>query len=65
MKRTLNWDTYPLVLTPEETAMLLNCTIATVQKLCRKGELPGYKLAGRKWRIPRDKLRAVLEKEAG
>lgn len=63
MKRTLNWDTYPLILTPEDTALLLNVTIETVQKLCRKGQLPGFKLGGRKWRIPRDKLRAMVEGE--
>lgn len=63
MKRTLNWDTYPPILTPEETALLLNVTIATVRKLCRKGELPGVKVGERKWRIPRDKLRAMLEQE--
>lgn len=65
MRRALSWDTYPAVLTPEETALLLNCRVTTVRELCRKGALPGVKIGGKLWRISRDKLRETLEKEAG
>lgn len=62
MKRTLNWDTYPPVLTPEETALLLNCTIEDGAKALPEGRTPrrqggGAEVAG----FPGTKLRAMLE----
>lgn len=63
MRRALNWDAYPVVLTPEETALLLNCRVTTVLELCRKGALPGVKIGGKLWWISRDKLRAMVEGE--
>ncbi len=51
------------VLTPEQAAqILLQLPKRTVLDLCRRGTL-GAKKLGRRWRIPRDSLRIVFERD--
>src|SRR5262245_47338437 len=41
------------VLTPEEASALLKVPRRTLVELCRRGEVPGARKVGRRWRIPR------------
>ena len=49
----------------EDVAEELGRGLSTVRGWLIAGELAGYKLMGREWRIPRDALRAFLDRQAG
>lgn len=55
-----NWEDLPLILTADETAMLLKCSINTVLKFCRSGKIRACKPEGF-WIISRDMLRQYIE----
>jgi excisionase family DNA binding protein len=49
-------------LTVREVAVLLNVDEKTVYRLAKRGELPGFKVAGA-WRFKRDDINAWIEKQ--
>lgn len=51
-------------LTVEQVAAELSRAPSTVRGWLGAGELAGYKLRGREWRVPRASLRAFLDREA-
>ena len=51
---------YPPVGTVEDTAELLKMPVTSVRKLCRTGQLDGFKV-GKLWRIPRVALLSFIE----
>jgi excisionase family DNA binding protein len=53
-----------VVLTPEEVAERMKLAPKTVLLLCRRGELPGARKAGRRWRIPEHALAAYFSAES-
>lgn len=59
-RKIYNWESLPLLLPPEDTALVLNCNIQVVRKMCRNGVIPAIKVGGM-WRVPRDKLRLQVE----
>lgn len=48
-------DDVPVVVDPPYAGVLLRCTGATIRRLCREGELKGFKV-GEMWRIRKDVL---------
>ena len=64
LSETRSWESLPVMLTISETAALTRTSPATVYAACRSGWLRGVATkAGSQWRIPRDRLRALLEGE--
>lgn len=51
-------------LTVDEVAQALGRTPSSVRSWLRSGEVLGYKLRGREWRIRREDLRAFLDDQA-
>jgi hypothetical protein len=49
----------PQSLTAREVAQILNCSVKEVARLCRNGQLPSTKEAGR-WTVDRDELATLL-----
>lgn len=49
----------PEIMTAREVAEYLRLSVQTVQKLARRGVLPGAKLEGR-WRFPREAIEQVV-----
>ena len=47
----------------EDVAALLDCTVATVNRKCRKGDLPGVKF-GHRWYINADRLEEMFDPKA-
>ena len=60
------WDELPLTLTPKDLweRGILPLGKQAVYNLCRRPGFPAVQITGRKFVIPRDRLRAWLEKEA-
>lgn len=58
-----SWDDLPLMLGVKETAVVTGYGQARIRELCRARRIPCVRL-GRAFRIPRDSLRAWLEREA-
>ena len=63
MKKAKIYDArqLPAFLTPKEFSALMGVCPKTVQKMCRMGELPAYKVGPRLWRIDKN---AALEQGA-
>ena len=61
MRKARIWDTrqLPAYLSPAEYAALMGLNLKTVQRMCRTGELPPYKVGPRLWRIDKN---AALER---
>lgn len=57
MKKAKIYDArqLPAFLTPKEFSALMGVCPKTVQKMCRMGELPAYKVGPRLWRIDKNK----------
>ena len=49
-------DEYPMILTLEQAAELLQLSARTVQRMVSKGKMPGRRIGGQ-WRFDRDQLR--------
>lgn len=47
-----------------EVAEALKVSVSTVRGLCQRGDLAGYRRAGREWRVSRDALAAYQRAEA-
>jgi excisionase family DNA binding protein len=59
-----DWDRLPLMLTIPETAAVARVGQTTVREAIRSGWLRSVAVkVGAQWRIPRDKLRALLGDE--
>lgn len=56
MKKAKIYDArqLPAFLTPQEYAELMGLHPKTVQRMCRMGELPAYKVGPRLWRIDKN-----------
>ncbi len=57
-------ENQPDLLNANETAEILNCTPATVCKLCRSGQLHALK-TGKSWMIPRISLTDYILYQSG
>jgi excisionase family DNA binding protein len=53
------------ILTLDQAAALLKVTAKTVRAMCRRGELPGARKAGREWRITMAAIDAFFAPVAG
>ena len=53
---------YPEILTLQQAAELLQISERTLQRMLKKGELPGTQIGGQ-WRFDRDQLRALVRGE--
>lgn len=64
MKKAKIYDArqLPAFLTPKEFGTLMGVCPKTVQRMCRMGELPAYKVGPRLWRIDKN---AALERLNG
>jgi excisionase family DNA binding protein len=49
-------DEYPVILTLEQAAEMLQLSARTVQRMVSKGRMPGRRIGGQ-WRFDRDQLR--------
>ena len=49
-------DELPVLLNAEQVAQLFEITGNYVSKMCRTGEIPGARLIGRKWKIPKKSI---------
>ncbi len=49
-------DEFPIILTLEQAAEMLQLSARTVQRLVSKGKMPGRRIGGQ-WRFDRDQLR--------
>ena len=49
-------DEYPMILTLEQAAEMLQLSARTVQRMVSKGKMPGRRIGGQ-WRFDRDQLR--------
>ncbi len=47
---------FPIILTLEQAAQMLQLSSRTIQRLVSKGEMPGRRIGGQ-WRFDRDQLR--------
>lgn len=65
MKKAKIYDArqLPAFLTPKEFGALLGVCPKTVQKMCRMGELPAYKVGPRLWRIDKNAALAWMNGE--
>ena len=50
-------------LTPKQAAEVLGVCRETVMRMLRDGLMPGFKLAGKRWRIPRDEFESFCRGE--
>lgn len=55
-----DWASLPVILSVEETALVLNCSQEQVRKLCRDGILPARKVSPRLWAVSKNRLREFL-----
>ncbi len=53
---------YPEILTLQQAADLLQISERTIQRMLKKGEVPGTQIGGQ-WRFDRDQLRALVRGE--
>ena len=53
---------YPEILTLEQAAAMLQISERTLQRMLKKGEVPGTRIGGQ-WRFDRDQLRALVRGE--
>lgn len=53
---------YPEILTLQQAAELLQISERTIQRMLKKGEIPGTQIGGQ-WRFDRDQLRALVRGE--
>jgi len=53
---------YPEILTLQQAAEMLQISERTIQRMLKKGELPGTQIGGQ-WRFDRDQLRALVRGE--
>lgn len=60
-----SWDDVPIVLNVEETAVLLNASISTIQRKCKDGAIPANKTLTGKYAIPREPIKKIFENLAG
>ena len=65
MKKAKIYDArqLPAFLTPQEFSALMGVCPKTVQKMCRMGELPAYKVGPRLWRIDKNAALAWVNGE--
>lgn len=65
MKKAKIYDArqLPAFLTPKEFSALMGVCPKTVQKMCRMGELPAYKVGPRLWRIDKNAALAWMNGE--
>lgn len=65
MKKAKIYDArqLPAFLTPKEFRALMGVCPKTVQKMCRMGELPAYKVGPRLWRIDKNAALAWMNGE--
>lgn len=65
MKKAKIYDArqLPAFLTPKEFSALMGVCHKTVQKMCRMGELPAYKVGPRLWRIDKNAALAWMNGE--
>ena len=63
MKKAKIYDTrqLPAYLDTKQYAAMRGLDAKTVQRMCRKGELPAFKVGPRLWRIDKNKALAQLE----
>jgi excisionase family DNA binding protein len=54
---------FPDLLTVTEVARMLRVSRMTVHRLIRAEKLPALKVGARSWRVPRDAVIALLDKE--
>lgn len=55
-----NWEQMPVVLRPDEVAVLLGENVQTIRKFAREGTIPGAKI-GKKWYFERDTVKKIIE----
>ncbi len=53
---------YPEILTLQQAASLLQISERTIQRMVKKGEIPGVQVGGQ-WRFDRDQLKALVRGE--
>jgi len=53
---------YPEILTLQQAADLLQISERTIQRMLKRGEIPGTQIGGQ-WRFDRDQLRALVRGE--
>lgn len=53
---------YPEILTLQQAAEMLQISERTIQRMLKKGEIPGTQIGGQ-WRFDRDQLRALVRGE--
>lgn len=56
-----NWDELPLVLTAKETQEILRLSPITFYRLVQTGVIPAKKIGGKRFFVPRDALRNLVE----
>lgn len=59
LKRYLNWDDIPIIITIKEAAVILHCSEITVKRKLESGVLKGYKDVGG-WRISKDYFKSIF-----
>jgi len=55
-------STYPEILTLQQAAKMLQISERTLQRMLKKGEIPGTQVGGQ-WRFDREQLRALVRGE--
>lgn len=55
-------STYPEILTMQQAAEMLQISERTIQRMLKKGEIPGSQVGGQ-WRFDREQLRAMVRGE--
>lgn len=55
-----DWASLPVILSVEETSLILNCSQEQVRKLCRDGIIPAKKVSPRLWAVSKAHLREFL-----
>lgn len=58
-----SWNDLPLMLSAQQTAEVTGYGVFRIRELCAAGKMPHVRL-GRAYKIPRDTLRAWLERQA-
>ena len=53
---------YPEILTLQQAAEMLQISDRTIQRMVKRGEMPGVRLGGQ-WRFERDQLKALVRGE--
>lgn len=54
-----NWNSVPVLLSPEQAAVLLQMTPEHIRRMCRLGQIPAIHV-GKIWRIDREVIRAMI-----